>query len=176
MGQRRDYSAVAVVERIETAGYGFDHLHWMRTAEGMPDEWVVRHLERMALGTPYTAVTARVVEVVRNPKVRDDCRLVVDATGVGMPVVDMLRAAHPGCEMTAVVITGGTGERYDKGVWYVPKVDLLARLQGVAGTEAAADCAADAGKRDAGAGVAGYPGYAAGEREIESGRGGRGRA
>jgi hypothetical protein len=131
LGQRRDYSAVAVVERIETAGYGFDHLHWMTRAEGLPDEWVVRHLERMALGTPYTAVTARVVEVARHPKVRDDCRLVVDATGVGMPVVDMLRAAHPGCEMTPVVITGGTGERYDRGLWYVPKVDLLARLQGL---------------------------------------------
>jgi hypothetical protein len=52
-----------------------------------------------------------------------------------MPVVDMLRAAQrlspPGCEMTPVVITGGAGERHDRGVWYVPKVDLLARLQGL---------------------------------------------
>ena len=131
MGQRRDFSAVAVVERIETAGHGFDHLHWMTTEEGMPDEWVVRHLERMALGTPYTAVTARVVELAQHPKVREDCRLVVDATGVGMPVVDMLRAAKPGCEMAPVVITGGQGERFDGTVWHVPKLDLLARLQGL---------------------------------------------
>ena len=131
LGQRRDFSAVAVVERIEMAGHGFDHLHWMTTQEGMPDEWVVRHLERMALGTPYTAVTARVVELAQHPKVREDCRLVVDATGVGMPVVDMLRAAKPGCGMTPVVITGGQGERFDGGVWHVPKLDLLARLQGL---------------------------------------------
>jgi len=131
LGQRRDFSAVAVVERVETVVFGFDHLHWMQTEEGKPDEWVVRHLERMALGTPYTAVTARVVELARHPAIRGNCRLVVDATGVGMPVVDMLRAARPGCEMAPVVITGGQGERFDRGVWHVPKVDLLARLQGL---------------------------------------------
>jgi hypothetical protein len=131
LGQRRDFSAVAVVERVETAGYGFDHLHWMSRAEGMPDEWVVRHLERMALGTSYTAVSAQIVELAQHPALREDCRLVVDATGVGMPVVDMLRAARPGCEMTPVLITGGQGERFDGKVWHVPKVDLLARLEGL---------------------------------------------
>src|ERR1700727_2593538 len=52
-----------------------------------------------------------------------------------MPVVDMLREARPGCAMAPVVITGGTGERcvqvYGGTVWHVPKLDLLARLQGL---------------------------------------------
>lgn len=131
LGQRRDFTAVAVVERVERTVQSFDHVHWMGREEAMPDEWVVRHLERMALGTPYTAVTARVVELARHQAMRGDCRLVVDATGVGMPVVDMLRAARPGCEIAAVLITGGQGERFDGKVWHVPKLDLLARLQGL---------------------------------------------
>jgi hypothetical protein len=30
-----------------------------------------------------------------------------------------------------VLITGGQGERFDGKVWHVPKLDLLARLQGL---------------------------------------------
>jgi hypothetical protein len=85
----------------------------------------------MPLGTAYTAVTARVVELAKHQTLRGDCRLVVDATGVGMPVADMLREARPGCDIAAVLITGGQGERFDGKVWHVPKLDLLARLQGL---------------------------------------------
>ena len=38
------------------------------------------------------------------------CELVVDATGVGAPVVDMLRAAGLGCDISSVTITGGEKE------------------------------------------------------------------
>jgi len=131
LGQRQDYSAVAVVERMEQKLHSFDHLHWMLREEATAEEWVVRHLERMPLGTAYTAVTTRVVALAQSPALRGDCRLVVDATGVGMPVVDMLREARPGCEMAAVSITGGQGQRFDGKVWHVPKLDLLARLQGL---------------------------------------------
>jgi hypothetical protein len=131
LGQRQDYSAVAVVERTEHRIYRTDYLHWMGREEAAPDEWVVRHLERMPLGTAYTAVTARVVELAQHRALAGNCRLVVDATGVGMPVVDMLRASRPGCEIAAVLITGGQGERFDGKVWHVPKLDLLARLQGL---------------------------------------------
>ena len=103
--------------------------------EAAPEEWVVRHLERMALGTPYTEVTARVAAMARDEKMRGNCRLVVDATGVGMPVVDMLRAARPGCAILPVWITGGEQERFDGAVWRVPKLDLLARLQALLETK-----------------------------------------
>jgi hypothetical protein len=129
LGQRRDNSAVAVVERVRPVERRFDAVQWGWRESGAPDEWVVRYLERIPLGTPYTAVTARVVEVARNPKLGGDRQLAVDATGVGMPVVDMLRAAQPGCGIAAVWITGGESERFDGKVWHVPKLELLARLQ-----------------------------------------------
>ncbi|MGA7234288.1 MAG: hypothetical protein WBY44_01320 [Bryobacteraceae bacterium] len=129
LGQRRDFSAIAVVERLSAAAGPFDHIRWAEPQPAPRDEWVVRHLERMPLGTPYTAVAARIVDLARNPRLASRCRLVVDATGVGMPVVDMLRASGPGCAIDPVWITGGHSERFDGKVWHVPKLELLARLQ-----------------------------------------------
>ncbi len=110
LGQRQDHSAIAVVER-------------------MPQGLVVRHVERAPLGTSYPRVVARVKAVVRAGLAEGGCSLVVDATGVGAPVVDMLRGAGLGCEVTAVSITGGDRERLSGGVWNVPKKDLMGGLQ-----------------------------------------------
>jgi len=116
LGQKRDHSALAIVERI-------DHrLAFQGTAF---DRLVVRYVERLPLGTPYPRVVERVREVVRSEELAGHCALVVDATGVGAPVVDMLRAARLGCELNAVVITGG--ER-GSGNGSVPKRDLMAEL------------------------------------------------
>jgi hypothetical protein len=121
LGQRRDHSAIAVVERREwRVG------DWRERGEAA---LVVRHLERIRLGTAYTEVVRRVVEVARHPALAGQRTLVVDATGVGLPVVDMLRAAQPGCGLMAVMIAGGEGERSDGRVWHVGKVDLLAGVQ-----------------------------------------------
>jgi hypothetical protein len=123
LGKRLDYSAVAVVERAEEAR--FDYLHWMQQSQ--PKCLVVRFLERIRLGTPYTEVVERVVKIIE--KLGGRRQLVVDATGVGMPVVDMLRAAEPDCELTPVLITSGAEQHFANGVWHVPKVDLLAGVQ-----------------------------------------------
>jgi hypothetical protein len=127
LGQRRDHSAIAVVEHIRHAARITPYSLYAPTPS--PGEWIVRHLERLPLGTPYTAVAARIVELTRNPKLARGCRLVVDATGVGLPVVDMLRAAQPGCALAPVWITGGQSAHFDGKVWHVPKLELLARLQ-----------------------------------------------
>jgi|SRR5579884_1910800 len=109
-GKRLDYSALAVVEGAQPEGR----------------ELAVRYLERIELGTPYTDVVRRTAELMAR---LGRCRLVVDATGVGMPVVDMLRGAKPALDMTAVMITSGAEQRLSDGVWHVPKVDLLAGVQ-----------------------------------------------
>jgi hypothetical protein len=53
----------------------------------------------------------------------------VDATGVGAAVVDMLRSARLGCELTAVTITGGNRAHQGPAGWNVPKQDLMSELQ-----------------------------------------------
>lgn len=118
LGQRCDFTALSVVEREE--GYRA----WM---EPLYKGLTVRFLERMALGTPYTAVARRVEEMVR--KLEGKCAVAVDATGLGAPVVDMLRDARMACELWPIVITGGEKANQHDGRWYVPKRDLIGGLQ-----------------------------------------------
>ena len=57
------------------------------------------------------------------PPLQGHCRLVMDATGVGAPVVDLLRQAE--LRPVAVIITGGDKVTSGKGSLYVPKRDLV---------------------------------------------------
>ena len=129
LGQRQDHSALAIVERRERGAGQFNYVDWRVAQAPERGQLVVRHLERMELGTPYIDVVRRVVEVVGKPSLAGKKRLVVDATGVGMPVVEMLVAAKPGCEVMPVMMTGGAAEHHDGRVWLVPKIDLMAGLQ-----------------------------------------------
>lgn len=120
LGQRRDHTAIAVLERwVEGRAYLGAKLHCLE----------VRYLERVPLGTPYTAVVERVKRVLEHGEVAGQVSAAVDCTGVGAPVMDMLRAARLGCEITAVSITGGERESQNGSVWNVPKRDLIAGVQ-----------------------------------------------
>ena len=66
----------------------------------------------------------RIVALVR--ALPGEADLVIDATGVGRPVLDMLRAA--GLEPVAVTITGGRSASFDGGTWRVPKRMLVGAL------------------------------------------------
>src|ERR1017187_428865 len=86
-GQSRDYTAIAVLERLERPG-NFDHALWTREKEVALR---LRYLERIALGTPYPEVVERVAAFTRDKRLAGRCHLAVDGTGVGRPVVDLLR-------------------------------------------------------------------------------------
>jgi hypothetical protein len=124
LGQRRDHSAVAVVEKLERL-----------RPYGPPDfeAFLVRHLERMALGTTYPQVVERVCAMVGMVRRCGACELVVEARGGGAPVVDMLRREGPSCDISSVTITGGEkesgGPAYGGGHYNVPKRDLIASVQ-----------------------------------------------
>jgi hypothetical protein len=124
LGQKHDHSAIAVVERRERR----------QAFQGEFESLDVRCVERVPLGTPYPAVVERTREIAQMQELRGRCSLTVDATGVGAPVVDLLRAAGLGCEICAVMITGGEKARAAgswAGVsrWNVPKQDLVAGVQ-----------------------------------------------
>ncbi len=116
LGQVQDFTALAVVERVEA-----------EDAATKPPRYEVRHLERPPLGTGYPQIAARVGEVLRRlPSRPRRPRLVVDATGVGRPVVDMLRQS--GLEPIAITITAGDTPSWVGGGWRVPKRDLVSTL------------------------------------------------
>ncbi len=120
LGQKQDYTAVAVVERVEQCS---DH-------EDRP-LLNLRHLERYALGTPYGEQMDRVAQLVKTLQRRINLvrppqpELIVDATGVGVGVVEMLK--ERGLKYRAVSITGGTAESHSKGAYHVPKRNLVSR-------------------------------------------------
>jgi hypothetical protein len=143
LGQSQDFTALAVMERAELTG------EWDPVAFAYRKEvqLALRHLERVPLGTPYPEVVERIREVTEEKELRGRCQLVVDATGVGKPVVDALRRERLSCGMMPVMITAGSLERMDGGYHMVPKRDLISGLQlmlqrkelqiakGMAGTE-----------------------------------------
>jgi len=120
LGKRRDHTAIAVVERVD--GYS-------PYGQGEMKEMLVRYLERAPLGTSYTEVAEAVRDAANSAELRGRCSVVVDATGLGGPVVDMLRGAGLGCEVAAVTITGGEKESQSGWQWNVPKQDLIAGVQ-----------------------------------------------
>ena len=129
--QAADYTALAVIqggiqESPET-GDVEKYLH-------------LRHLERYELRTPYPEIADKVAALMRQerlyPNERDPSRarvfrskprLIVDSTGVGVAVSDLLKAR--GLKFEAVTITGGDRTHRANGTWRVPKRDLVAALE-----------------------------------------------
>jgi hypothetical protein len=120
LGKKHDPAAIAVVERFDR-GQPFAPVVFHRVG--------VRHVERVALGTPYPRVVERVRELVQSAPLRGRCSLAVDATGVGEPVVDLLRTGRLGCDLCAVTITSGEYAHNNGQAWSVPKRDLIAHVQ-----------------------------------------------
>ena len=76
---------------------------------------------------PYPDVVEHVGERVARAGERSV--LAVDGTGVGVPVVDLLRKEQMGCWLLPVTITGGNGETRRDGFHGVPRRDLLQGLR-----------------------------------------------
>lgn len=126
LGQRQDFTALCVVERLERRYDAVDRVTWQNFRE---TTYCLRYLQRVPLGTTYPAVVARVMKLVKNPKMTGGCELVVDATGVGGAVLDMLREAWPDGRLVPVTITGGKSPVQSGAAWSVPKRDLVVGLQ-----------------------------------------------
>ena len=123
VGQTVDPTAIAVMEAHGTRDEARGRWEWT---------WKDRYLRRLPLGTPYPVVVERIAELCR----RLDSRLGdgvqrqaiwVDATGVGQPIVDALRAA--GVQCIACYFTPGARRRpLDHGV-SLGKEYLVSRVQ-----------------------------------------------
>ena len=112
LGQASDYTAIAIVEKAGEHGDTGAALN-------------VRHLQRYPLGTTYPAIVEAVAGIVA--VLPDRAVLAVDATGVGRPVVDLLRAA--GLRPIAVTVTGGDTATNEGMNWRIPKRELVTGVQ-----------------------------------------------
>jgi hypothetical protein len=111
LGQTTDYTAICVVKRQDPRPWGYH----------------VVYLERLPLGTTYPQVVDRVKTLLHTEPLRGDTALVVDGTGVGKAVVDLMVAQ--GLAPLDVSIHGGEAVSVDGRHYRVPKRDLVAVLQ-----------------------------------------------
>lgn len=98
IGQKRDPTAVCVAEGEWREGDGRIEPHFN-----------VRHLERLPLGTPYPQVVERIARITDQVMARTGERptVYVDSTGVGQPVVDLLRERVQSGVVVPVTFTAG---------------------------------------------------------------------
>jgi len=103
LAQSNDWTALAVVERLKT-GYAVPMLTRTR-------------------GAPYPQIVGRVADLLETPPLKGQSELVIDATGVGRPVLDLFRAS--GLDPRAVTITAGQKPAGSLRHARVPKRDLI---------------------------------------------------
>ena len=118
IGQMADYTALVIAE-----------MQWREPERKLPgnpmyeDHWFVRHIGRLALGTKYPVIADNLADMIQEIGARVHAgnlanraghlvpldfaliKFYIDATGVGKPVVDMIRKA--GAKVTAVYFTHG---------------------------------------------------------------------
>jgi hypothetical protein len=118
LGQPHEFTALAIVEKTdELVGVRYEPVY------------AVRHLERFPIGVPYADVFDRVVGMFAIQPLAGGT-LVVDQTGVGAPVVKLLRYRNDCPHLIRVTITVGLDAGLDgHGGWLVPKLDLVGGLQ-----------------------------------------------
>lgn len=118
LGQAHDYTALTIVRKHPVPP---------------PARYEVPWLERYPLGTSYPAIIAAVAGRCRQlvaQGVREGVPdLIVDATGVGHPVVDLLRRERLPVTLIDVTITGGDTATQQGRSWRVPKRELVSAAQ-----------------------------------------------
>lgn len=130
LGQSADFTALAVVQSVRER----DERDKLKTFLHL------RYLERYPLRTPYTTIADGVTALMRSEALNADeydparhriakpkVELLVDKTGVGRGVTDVLKERS--LRFTGIVIHGGETVHHSDGAHHVPKKDLVAALE-----------------------------------------------
>ncbi|MCB4771057.1 hypothetical protein LGR54_20820 [Ancylobacter sp. Lp-2] len=105
LAQSNDYTAIAIVRRTESG-------------------LIVPFLARTR-GRPYPDIVASVADLMSRPELAG-AKLIIDGTGVGRPVFDLLRAAD--LDPISVTITAGAKATGARRRFRVPKRDLVSAV------------------------------------------------
>ena len=130
LGQMNDPTAISILEeRLEESfkQSPMDVRHGTRGERKITRVYALRHLERPPLRTTYDQIVDKVKALIETPALRGNAELIIDATGVGRPVLDMMVRA--GLSPIGITITGGRTVSQDEDGYHVPKRDLASALQ-----------------------------------------------
>ena len=131
LGNQGDYTALSYVEMVEIYDEPkVDDIE--RMVREVTYEYKLKYLKRVDLGQSYPEIVREIKDKLDNPKIRG-CDLVVDGTGVGLPVLQEM--TESGLKPIGICITGG----HNVGDWKdprgrkigktVPKRDIVQVLQ-----------------------------------------------
>ncbi|MFN7921632.1 MAG: hypothetical protein U0Q16_16140 [Bryobacteraceae bacterium] len=126
LGQRRDYTAVCVVE---SAIITLDARNPVSFAWLEEHRLAIAGLHRFPLDTPYPEIVQYVSRSVCAEPLRHNSTLAIDATGVGYAVYDMFRETRlPVRTLFGVQITSGEHVSRDASFERIPRKLLLHNL------------------------------------------------
>ena len=140
LGQVNEPTAIAVLEFSESLGPERNRVTWQFP---VIKRWALLQVERMRLGKEFSDVARRVGQIARyfggphrplpgsawyyrGPAVT--VTVIADATGLGSPVLEMIRKEPMRAEIVGVKITCGSGANKADKRWNVAKTELLGRL------------------------------------------------
>lgn len=121
VGQTQDHTALVVNERVQPLPRAIYQL---------------RFLKRFPLQTSYPDIFLAIKTLVEHPTLANKSVLVVDATGVGLAISDMLKAMKLPVKLVPMLIVGGNTVSRDGMTWHVPKRDLATAVKLVLEREA----------------------------------------
>lgn len=133
LGQANDFTAISILEKI-IKGKGVLGLQ-KRNLLGYYREgelyFRLRHLERPPRGTEYPLIVDRLMAIFHSPQLSGARKaVVIDLTGVGRPVYDLMLRQGFYRSLNAITITAGNNVLQPwPGVYNVPKRDLVTNLQ-----------------------------------------------
>ena len=130
LGSENDYTAFSLIERVEKVQGNTIPSYNSRPIRKEPiivtAELHLVHMERVPLKTPYPTVVEKIGFIVNRPEFVDNIALIVDRTGVGIPVIQMMY--QRGLAPIGITIHGGDRVTTSKDNYGVPKRDLVTAL------------------------------------------------
>ena len=150
VGQIHDPTAVAVAEvcQVPTGKFRYgreyrreafvdEHFIFHKAIDAEPvltSEYTIRHIRRLPLGMSYPAVAMHIADMLCNTMfLHREVRVLIDVTGVGRPVYDLLKYEIRLREATQHIIlkpiTFTYGMTYNRSTGMLGKAFLVSRLQ-----------------------------------------------
>lgn len=121
LGQPHEFTALAVIEKATEID--------AHQPTQVSASYAVRHLERFPIGTPYPQIFSSLGKRFADPPLARSL-LLVDRTGVGKAIIDLLYAAKLPARLYPITITSGLVSSCDPHAGQlVPKKDLVATMQ-----------------------------------------------
>jgi hypothetical protein len=130
LGSEQDYTAFSITERVEKVQDKNIQSYNSRPIRNEPirivSEMHLTYMERVPLQTPYPIIVDKLKYIMCRPEFVGDIILVVDRTGVGIPVTQMMFQA--GLAPIGITIHGGDAVNAKEQGYNVPKRDIVTAL------------------------------------------------